>query len=73
MVCHYLAYLLLKRPKSVQKKQAFEMLFEQGKKIGRAIGLGCHPIWKNHRTLKRKSSFWRHAIETKFEFKKQES
>jgi hypothetical protein len=29
------------------KKQAFEMMFEHGKKIGRAIGLGCHPIWQN--------------------------
>jgi hypothetical protein len=26
----------------VQKKQAFEMLLEQGKKIGRAIGLMFH-------------------------------
>jgi tricorn protease len=39
--------IFLKRPKSVQKKQVFEMLFEHGEKICRAIGLGCHPILKN--------------------------
>jgi hypothetical protein len=35
------AFLLI-RPKSVQKKQAFEMLLEQGEKKGRVIGLMFH-------------------------------